>query len=189
VNNCQTFFLYLLTFNMKKKIDYPITIFAIVSTMIVTFSTMPIVSLHDLFLQDVGASIQPMSPEPEIYKTLVLPGSSGTRPAAVDDGSNQTEPCISPCPPGQICIQMCKPIGQPETLTTTPEPSPSSTATNTGEEQEQQLTLAPSLDKTTTNTEEQEQPPVPNDEDMPLEDEGKDTMTQLKPTDGNEDDS
>jgi hypothetical protein len=121
---------------------------------------------------------QAMPPEPEIDKTVALPASNGTKPAAtVDGGNNGTEPCISPCPPGQICIQMCRPIGQPETLTTTPPPSP----VNTGDEGEKRLSPTPSPEQTTTKNEEQEQlqSPLQDDEDT---EEGKDTtVTQQEP--------
>jgi hypothetical protein len=120
---------------------------------------------------------QAMPPEPEIDKTVALPASNGTKPAAtVDGGKNGTEPCISPCPPGQICIQMCRPIGQPETLTTTPPPSP----VNTGDG-EKRLSPTPSPEQTTTKNEEQEQlqSPLQDDEDT---EEGKDTtVTQQEP--------
>ena len=98
---------------------------------------------------------QAIPPEPKIDKTIVLPAPNGTRPVNPDESSNsnssQTEPCISPCPPGQVCIQMCKPIGQPETITT-PEPSPSTTTTTTtNEHQPPALTTSPELDETIQN--------------------------------------
>ena len=100
---------------------------------------------------------QVMPPEPEIDKTIALPAHNGTKLVNSDESSNsnssQTEPCISPCPPGQVCIQMCKPIGQPETITT-PEPSPSTTTT-TNEHQPPALTTSPEPDETTQNAAEE----------------------------------
>ena len=43
---------------------------------------------------------------------------------------NDPEPCVSPCPPGEICIQMCKPIGDVET--------PVTESTTSGEQQQPQ---------------------------------------------------
>jgi hypothetical protein len=44
---------------MKKNIVYPITVSSIMVAMIVTFSTMSIVGLHSLFLQNAIAQQQP----------------------------------------------------------------------------------------------------------------------------------
>ena len=128
-----------------------------------------VTNLHLLFLQSIVA--QQLDQE--------LPAPNETK--QVPSEGNQTERCISPCPPGQICIQMCKHIGQPERLTATPELSPPTTAMNTGEEQENPLALTPSSDQTTQ--EQERQSPVPDDEDLSSEDEGKDAMTQQEPTD------
>src|SRR5918997_1696352 len=121
-----------------------------------------VTNLHLLFLQSIVAQ--------QLDQELPAPNEG-----------NQTERCISPCPPGQICIQMCKHIGQPERLTATPELSPPTTAMSTEEEQEKPLALTPSSDQTTQ--EQEQQSPVPDDEDLSSEDEGKDAMTQQEPTD------
>jgi hypothetical protein len=122
---------------------------------------------------------QAMPPEPEIDKTVTLPSSNGTKPAVtVDGGNNQTEPCISPCPPGQICIQMCKPIGQPETITTDP-----SSAIPMNEEQGQQ-TLSQSPEDTMA-TEEAQQPPNSSDNEDANEEGGGESTAIQEPGDDN----
>jgi hypothetical protein len=103
----------------------------VIAAVVSALFTAPLTNLHSLFLQPIVAqqlTARTSPPEPEEERTIALPASNGTKP--VHGRTNQTEPCISTCPPGQICIQMCKPIGQPETLTITPEPSPSGTATD-----------------------------------------------------------
>jgi hypothetical protein len=160
---------------------------SVIATLVLALFTMPITNLHDtLFLRSIVAQqiTDVTSPrEPEDDRIIALPASNGTKPLSA---TNQTEPCISPCPPGQICIQMCKPIGQPETLTITPEPSPSGTAMNSGDEQEKPLSLSVSPDQTTnTGDGEEQQSPVPDDEETSSEDEGKGTTTTQEPTEGN----
>jgi hypothetical protein len=107
---------------------------------------------------------QAMPPEPEIDKTVALPAPNGTKPVNPGESSNndsQTEPCISPCPPGQVCIQICKPIGQPETkITTTPPPSPTTTTTPPNEQQASTPTTSPEPDETISDNGEE-----PQDED------------------------
>jgi hypothetical protein len=157
---------------------------SVIATLVLALFTMPITNLHDtLFLRSIKA--QPItegaSPsEQEENRIIALPASNGTKPPSA---TNQTEPCISPCPPGQICIQMCKPIGQPETLTITPEPSPSGTAMNSGDEQEKPLSLPVSPDQTTnTGDGKEQQSPVRDDEGTSSEDKGKGTTMTQEPT-------
>lgn len=71
-------------------------------------------------------SPQPMPPEsiPDKNNSESIPENVTQIPTDnPQNDPNNPEPCISPCPPGEICIQMCKPLGQLETSVTEPEPS------------------------------------------------------------------
>jgi hypothetical protein len=58
-------------------------------------------------------SPQPMPPESNNNTdTTSIPRNVTQVPDFPQTGPNNAEPCISPCPPGEICIQMCKPIGE-----------------------------------------------------------------------------
>lgn len=62
-------------------------------------------------------SPQPMPIPPESDSsndTITTPKKDVELPTEGQNGTNQNEPCISPCPPGsEVCIQMCQPTGQP----------------------------------------------------------------------------
>ncbi len=53
--------------------------------------------------------------QPDNNKSLPVPNNLTQLP---EIPPNDHQPCISPCPPGEICIQMCKPIGELETSVT-----------------------------------------------------------------------
>lgn len=59
-------------------------------------------------------SPQPMPPESNNNNTSI-PKNVTQLPDLPQPDPNNPDPCISPCPPGEICIQMCKPIGDVET--------------------------------------------------------------------------
>jgi hypothetical protein len=63
------------------------------------------------------SSPQPSLPDsqPDNNKSIPVPKNLTQLP---EIPPNDPEPCISPCPPGEICIQMCKPIGELETSVT-----------------------------------------------------------------------
>src|SRR5688572_7086538 len=62
-------------------------------------------------------SPQPNLPDsqPDNNKRIPVPKNLTQLP---ETPPNDPQPCISPCPPGEICIQMCKPIGELETSVT-----------------------------------------------------------------------
>ncbi len=70
-------------------------------------------------------SPQPTPPEsiPDKNNSGPIPENVTQVPSNSQNDPTNPEPCISPCPPGEICIQMCKPIGEVETSITEPEPS------------------------------------------------------------------
>ncbi len=54
---------------------------------------------------------QPLPAEQNTTNTIVMPTDETQLSDELQSNDSQTEPCISPCPPGEVCIQMCQPIG------------------------------------------------------------------------------
>ncbi len=60
---------------------------------------------------------QPLPAEQNTTNTIVMPRDETQLSDELQSNDSQTEPCISPCPPGEVCIQMCQPIGPQNTPT------------------------------------------------------------------------
>ena len=58
---------------------------------------------------------QPLPAEQNTTNTIIMPTDETHLSSELQNNYSQTEPCISPCPPGELCIQMCQPIGQQNT--------------------------------------------------------------------------
>lgn len=61
---------------------------------------------------EIPTATEPVPPK-YFNNTIKGPKNATTIDDKIKDW-DKNEPCISPCPPGEICIQMCKPIGQPD---------------------------------------------------------------------------
>ncbi len=96
-------------------------------------------------------SPQPMPPEsiPDKNNSESIPENVTQIPDNSQNDPNNPEPCISPCPPGEICIQMCKPIGQLETSVTESELSGKQ---EHQQQQQQQTDSSINSDKSLGNT-------------------------------------
>jgi hypothetical protein len=95
----------------------------------------------------------PMPPESDSNNdTVTAPRNGIESPTEVQSSSSQIEPCLSPCPPGvEMCIQMCKPPGQQDTINEEIE-------SQSGPQQEAILSSVP--DKSLSGTTTSEQPTI-----------------------------
>ncbi len=110
-------------------------------------------------------SPQPMPLPPESDSsndTITTPKKDVELPTEGQNGTNQNEPCISPCPPGsEVCIQMCQPAGQSNApIEETESPN----------DPKQEVNSSSGLDTTSSDTtattleEEEEEKPTINDD-------------------------
>ncbi len=68
---------------------------------------------------ELATTTQPLPAEQNTTNTIVMPKDETQLSSELQNNNDgQTEPCISPCPPGEVCIQMCQPTG----LQNTPPP-------------------------------------------------------------------
>lgn len=62
---------------------------------------------------ELPTTTQPLQVEKNTINTTVMPRDETPLSSEFQNNNDgQTEPCISPCPPGELCIQMCQPTGQ-----------------------------------------------------------------------------
>ena len=92
--------------------------------------------------------------------TTSIPKKITQPPEFPQTNPNDPEPCISPCPLGEICIQMCKPIDDVETSVS------ESSSSNEGQGQQNEPTFNSdeSLENTVSTNEIEDSPNVNNEE-------------------------